>query len=417
MPVPPPPRAGTPCRRPPVRSLPGPSRGCSRKRLRAAHPAFEPARAADRLPRADTARPCPCDPAPRCGSSAREGRGRGRRGRSAGHDADRVSGWGDTAIHEPPCPGRPRPLPFPNVFLTESLPPVPPPADDPKSDLKVEATTALVPRGPLRRPLHPSPSIPTRPVEPAKPHDVWREGLDRLRSVARDRAAETGNESHDLWTLRAQLLDALGEPENASAPEDGALRRTVLTALAALAGPDSKSSQAPALSAKIRAAVEALEDRTPLEITELQLCRKVKRFGDYEPLEAAACRAGHAVILYCEMAGVRYAPEGSLQRSRLASRVEIVAPGGGEPVWTHSLGTADDLCRHRRRDFYVNYRITLPDGLAPGTYELRLIQDDLVAGQTTTPRDGAGDRTCDGVRRVSRISRPTLADAPSLGTQ
>ena len=81
---------------------------------------------------------------------------------------------------------------------------------------------------------------------------------------------------------------------------------------------------------------------------------------------------------------MHYALEGSLQRSRLASRVEIVAPGGGEPVWTQSLGTADDLCRHRRRDFYVNYRMTLPDGLAPGSYELRLIQDDLVAGQTTT---------------------------------
>ena len=38
-------------------------------------------------------------------------------------------------------------MPFPNVFLNEALPPVPPPADDPKSDLKVEATTVLVPRG------------------------------------------------------------------------------------------------------------------------------------------------------------------------------------------------------------------------------------------------------------------------------
>jgi hypothetical protein len=250
------------------------------------------------------------------------------------------------------------PLPAPSVFLTEPLPPVPPLTADAISDLKVEAATALAPRGASGPAAPPKPIDPNRqPVEPIDSNDVWRTGLDRLRSLARECAARAGDESHDLWTIRAQLLDAL-------------------------TGSDAQSSEPPAPSARIRAAVETLEDRAPLEITELQLCRKVKRFGDYEALEASACRAGHAVILYCEMLGVRYAPEGGLQRSRLASRVEIVG-SGGEPVWTQSLGTADDLCRHRRRDFYVNYRMTLPDSLAPGAYELRLIQDDLVAHQTT----------------------------------
>ena len=46
------------------------------------------------------------------------------------------------------------------------------------------------------------------------------------------------------------------------------------------------------------------------------------------------------------------------------------------------LGTADDVCHHRRRDFYVNYRITLPESLAPALYELRLLQDDLVGNQS-----------------------------------
>jgi hypothetical protein len=271
------------------------------------------------------------------------------------------------------------PMPLSNGFLTEALPPVPPPADAPKIDPKVEATTVLVPKSAAP----PRPLDPERP-DPLRPEDVWREGLDRLLGIARNRAAESGSDTHDLWRMRAELLEALGEPGNAAASGDGSLPHAVLAALAALACPDSTSSPPAVLAAKVRTAVAALEDRSPLQITELQLCRKVKRFGDFEPLEPAACRAGRAVILYCEMAGVRYAPEGDVQRSRLASRVEIVAAGGSDPLWTHSLGTADDVCRQRRRDFYVNYRITLPDGLAPGSYELRLLQEDQVAGQTTS---------------------------------
>jgi hypothetical protein len=274
----------------------------------------------------------------------------------------------------------------PNVLPAEIFTVVPAPADEPRSDPRIVVTATVVPKQTDAPATPPKPIDPDRPDPPPASLDVWREGLDRLRRVARDRAGATGtgDETHDLWADRALLLEALREPENLSHPEDGAWRRAIFTAVAALGGGDSESSQAPALSAKIRAAVEALEDRTPLEITELGLCRKVKRFGDYEPLEAIASRAGHPVILYCEMVGVRYAPEGSVQRSRLASRVEILAAGRTEPVWTHTLGTAEDLCRHRRRDFYVNYRLTLPASLAPGQYELRLIQDDLVASQTAS---------------------------------
>jgi hypothetical protein len=81
---------------------------------------------------------------------------------------------------------------------------------------------------------------------------------------------------------------------------------------------------------------------------------------------------------------VRAAPDGGRFRARLASRAEIRGAGAGELVWTGVLGTADDFCQRRRRDFYVNYRMTIPESLAPGSYELRLIQDDLVGGQSAT---------------------------------
>ena len=76
------------------------------------------------------------------------------------------------------------------------------------------------------------------------------------------------------------------------------------------------------------------------------------------------------MIVYCELAGLRYAAEGAVFPARIRSRIEVAAEGGREPVWKHDLGTSSDVCRRRRRDFYVNYRVTVPEALPPGTYEL-----------------------------------------------
>jgi hypothetical protein len=268
---------------------------------------------------------------------------------------------------------------LPLVVQAEAQPVAEPAA--PRADLKVEAVASLA----AERSEEPAPGArpidPERPLETTKPRDVWHEGVDRLRSVAQDRADREHRNGPGLalWALRGQLLDWLDEPETLTVPDrdDGPLMRTVLAAIAAATG--AEAFPANRRAAQIRAAVVALDERAPLEITELQLCRKVKGFGDFESLEATACRPGHVVIVYCELGGLRYERDGDQYRSRLTSRVEVVPPGGGEPVWTHDLGTVGDLCRRRRRDYYVNYKLTLPDALPPGTYELRLIQTDLVA--------------------------------------
>jgi hypothetical protein len=69
-------------------------------------------------------------------------------------------------------------------------------------------------------------------------------------------------------------------------------------------------------------------------------------------------------------------------RSRLGSRVELTLPSGGDPIWSQSLGAAEDQCLRRRRDYFVNYRLTLPSQLSPGPYLLRLTQTDLLTGRS-----------------------------------
>ncbi len=230
------------------------------------------------------------------------------------------------------------------------------PEAEPKTGTEIETAPASKPEA---RPIDPE-----KPAVPARPRDAWRDGLVRLRGVARDRAAEMPEDEREAWALRGRLIDWL----DASAREEARI------------------------DALPHAVLIALEDQAPLEITDLQICRKVKGYGDFEPIDPTSCRPGQGLILYCELAGVHAEPDEPRHgfRSRLTSRVELVhvnvqdgsGPDDGAPLWSQSLGTADDLCRRRRRDYYVNYRIHLPPSIAPGSYELRLIQDDLIAHQT-----------------------------------
>ena len=122
----------------------------------------------------------------------------------------------------------------------------------------------------------------------------------------------------------------------------------------------------------------------PLGIGELRLCRRVLGFGSFEPLADECVKAGQRILLYCELTGIQYEERGDDFVSRISSRVEIKRASGGPMLWQRELGDAQDVCRRRRRDYYVNYRLELPKTLGPGSYRLRLLQTDLVAGATTS---------------------------------
>jgi hypothetical protein len=125
-------------------------------------------------------------------------------------------------------------------------------------------------------------------------------------------------------------------------------------------------------------------DESPsIRIAELKLCRKVERFGSFEPLDTTALRTGRTVLVYCEVAGLEYRARGDQFVSRLASHLELRAENG-PLIWEQALPTAEDSCRRPRRDYFVWYRVMLPRSLEPGSYRLRLIQTDLIAERTTS---------------------------------
>ena len=209
------------------------------------------------------------------------------------------------------------------------------------------------------------------PVAGATPLDAeppalesWRAAVNRLRTLAGERAE--GADPADTWAVREKVLGGL-----AAADEDGqgaGVRKAVLSALEPLPIAPQPPTAAP----------------ETLVINDLHACRRVLGFGNIEPTEGPDCRAGRPFLLYCEVAGLRYEPDGDHFRSRLASTLDAIPEDGGEPVWSQSLGVADDPCARRRRDYFVSYQLTLPKSLAPGNYRLRLTLKDLAAGGTAT---------------------------------
>jgi hypothetical protein len=236
-------------------------------------------------------------------------------------------------------------------------------------------------------PAKPPETAPARPPEPPpkSPEEIWRDGIQTLRGVARDRlkSASPGGPS---WAVRDRLLAWLAEPDidpDSRGAADVARGRAVLKGLGAVIDPS-----APNRAAEIREAVAALEAEAPLEIAELKPCRTVRGFGDIEPLDPAVRKAGQSVVLYSELSGLAYEPLGQAFRSRVDGKVELFRDGFATPAWTHPLGTVEDTCRKRRRDYFIGHKFTLPDDLAPGNYRLRLTQKDLVAGREATRETG-----------------------------
>jgi hypothetical protein len=140
-----------------------------------------------------------------------------------------------------------------------------------------------------------------------------------------------------------------------------------------------------AKTAPLVALSDQLKAQAPLTIPTLAVCRKVDLFGVYEPFEPATFTTGHdtPVIVYCEI-------ENFLSRLSTDARwetklsYEAVVYQEGEspkPVITKKPAEIVDLCRNKRRDFFLADRMTIPAALTPGKYLLKVTVIDQQANR------------------------------------
>lgn len=253
--------------------------------------------------------------------------------------------------------------------------------EKPKSAAPPAALAAATPHMTHEKPKPVLRKVDEPPAKPKDPPLSWEDSVGKLKKLAQESASKSpADDSAALWRVRAQVMDWMAS-ESTPAASKALLKKAVVTMADAM---DARGQDASAQTAGIRMAVLELEDRVPLGMTNMQVCRNVLGFGSFESIDPATLKVGQPVWLYCELTGLHYRNSGQTFVSRLSSRVELLDIRTGGKVWEQSLGEAEDQCRSHRRDNFVNFRFNLPPDVKPGDYRLRLTQTDMVANQTAS---------------------------------
>jgi hypothetical protein len=122
-------------------------------------------------------------------------------------------------------------------------------------------------------------------------------------------------------------------------------------------------------------AVSSLRELGSLSVRNLSFCKSVYGYGTIEPYETDRFSPGEQVTLYVEVENYHSRSTEKGFCTSLGSTYELLNDdgtrvGGGE------IPDVDDCCRSRRRDFHIQYKLTLPEKLSPGPYRLNLLIKD-----------------------------------------
>lgn len=253
------------------------------------------------------------------------------------------------------------------------------------ADEPVNAATAIAADGPDAGVQH---AVATAPPVVA---DDWRAELDAtIESLERSVKAQPSTiaELHDHLRLRALKLIA-GRDEEAYLPIPGASPpqqdywSKQLFAMSAYLNSSSQlddKQRAAAALVHLDESRAALAQMATLQVRNLAFAEKVDGFGAYEPLKEAKFEPGTPVTLYAEVENFASASTKDGYETQLATSYQVV-DGSGRRIDAAQFPEVDDVCRGRRRDFHLQYGVTLPRRISPGEYRLELTITDQQSGK------------------------------------
>jgi hypothetical protein len=271
----------------------------------------------------------------------------------------------------------------PSQGNTTAPPPIPP---------TVRRTELVAP--PDRNP-HPTPTVTVEPTDPPAPQviTVTREMTDEqmLAALADQLTQQTrgANASLKPWLARAALA-AIDPKYELSATELVALseedRRIVkayqrLFAQIGQSTGRTSSADRQMLEDLAEELADAVDQRKPLTIRNLKLCKKVNGFGVYEAFAKNTFLAGqaHPMIIYAELDHFRSdVGANGKNRVRLTQEVVLYNDSDGLPVWRQRPVAISDESYNQREDFFVVQVIRLSNRLTVGKYQLKVTITDEV---------------------------------------
>jgi hypothetical protein len=172
---------------------------------------------------------------------------------------------------------------------------------------------------------------------------------------------------------------ACGEPERLPPPHESQV--AVASPIQTTQPIADATPLAQAASTVVQASYPAPEpltkngDAATLLVRNLSFCTEILAFGKNKPLPKNELHANQETLLYAEVENFASEPTPRGYHTSLTSGYRIV-DADGRCVDEHTYAPTEDDCLNRRHDFFIGYRIRMPQSLSPGFYRLLLTVED-----------------------------------------
>ncbi len=295
--------------------------------------------------------------------------------------------------------GLPETVLEPTTLVTADPPVSPPPSDTTETRFAKPTGSAAIlashttPVATLAVKRLPGPlSVPKTDTGQSKPQKgvLWEQQLaTALESFARQVPEPPGTTQDVPALARFKLMQlAAGQPDAAPervpgmSPTDHDYWSGQLFALATdpASAMDSKH-RATAASHQLEKVLIHLREQAALSVRNLAFCTKVYDYGAYEEYAESRFQAGKQLSLYAEVENFQSCMTDRGYFTSLASSYELLDEKGIH-VDRGEFPSVEDYCRNRRRDFHIEYGLSLPEQIAAGNYRLQLTIKDNLSNKT-----------------------------------
>jgi len=141
--------------------------------------------------------------------------------------------------------------------------------------------------------------------------------------------------------------------------------------------PDAED-RAAAAKQTLAEATAHLGELARLAVDNLTFCRAVRGFGCVKPFSRYEFVPGEEVLLYAEIENFAAESTAEGYETRLASNYRIFDEQGRSLVDV-DLAVNEDCCRSARRDFFILFRLYMPQDIRSGRHTLKLTIEDLIS--------------------------------------
>ncbi len=183
-----------------------------------------------------------------------------------------------------------------------------------------------------------------------------------------------------LYVAQRRLDDAMRDIEGLSKHEQEYIHHQMM-ALYEASNPDAspvRSRHWTLVMNSQREATHHLAAASNLEVRSAAFCTDVDGYGMLKKFSRYQFTPDQDVLLYCEIDNVAAEQVKNGFESQLQGSYEI-RDSQGHRISEQLLPMEPEVCQNHRRDYFIVYKIYMPQQIAPGNYQLRLTIEDMKA--------------------------------------